>query len=221
MQLSPPMYRRAQAQQGFTLPEVLVASLLSILAITAFLAFSRAQLFALRNQANQVDLQTAARSVIDVFAREVRKAGANPGCAIGGGFSGVAFASARQLRVQSDFDNDGDTIDVNEDLTYAFLDDSDVIQRTDNNSGTTDGLVSGYEVQGALRYFTAAGAELTPPTSGLSAANRALVRRVRLELSLEGGAVDPLNPMQLRAQMATDVDLRNRYFLNSTACPGT
>jgi hypothetical protein len=45
------------------------------------------------------------------------------------------------------------------------------------------------------------------------------VRRVRIRLSLTEKAVDPLNDRPLRTSVSTDVDLRNRFFLGTTACP--
>ncbi|MFQ5665054.1 MAG: PilW family protein [Candidatus Binatia bacterium] len=218
MQLTARVRTRLLDQQGFTLMEVLVASTLSLVALAGFLSFNRGQLFTLRNQANQLDLQTTARNIVDLFAREVRRAGMNPGCGIPG-FSGIAAATASSLRIQADLNGDGLLTAPNEDITYHYVQETTAVERIDHN-GVTDVLVSGVDLNGCvIRYFDQDGAELVPGGTGLNAGERASIRRIRVELTLAGAAVDPTNTLPLRAQVATDVDLRNRYFVNQTACP--
>jgi type II secretory pathway pseudopilin PulG len=209
---------RLRAHAGYTLTETLVAIVVALLAVAATLSFNRFQLFAMRNQVNQLDLQTNARNFLDLFAREVRRAGQDPSCAKT--FGALAEAGHWRIRLQSDFDGDGALTGTNEDITYAYNYWYDRIERTAN--GTTSILINGVNVYDcSLRYFDAAGNELYP--SGwfetLASAQRAQVRKVRLEVALTGPDVDPLNPSTLRARLSTDVDLRNRFFISSTACP--
>lgn len=205
--------------------ELLAATALSLVTLAALLSFNRFQLFALRNQANQIDIETAARSIVELFARDVRRAGLNPGCAIAT-FSGIADARWYSLRIQSDLDGDGALTAANEDLTYRYNIVGNSIERVDNSAGvdsSVDVLASGLDLSGSkLRYFNGAGVELiSGTTSGLTAAQRSSVRRIRIQLSLVGKAVDPTSNIPLVARAATDVDLRNRYFVTSTACPGS
>ena len=221
MQLTHATLSRRRGDAGFTIVEVLVASTISMAALGAFLSFNRFQLYALRNQANQIDIQTTARSIVDLFAREVRRAGMNPNCAIPA-FSGIAAAKSTSVRVQSDLNGDGALTALNEDLTYRYNFENNAVERVDHN-GTTDTLVSGLNYNGSIiRYFDGAGAELIPFFwTGLTAAQRSAVRRIRIQLALVGTAVDPVSEQRLTAQAATDVDVRNRYFVNATACPGS
>jgi type II secretory pathway component PulJ len=215
------MMARLHNQSGFTVAEVLAATALSLVTLATVLSFNRFQLFALRNQANQIDVQMTARSIVDLFAREVRRTGMNPGCAIAG-FSGIVSASPYSLRIQSDLNGDGVINGTNEDLTYRYNSDRNSIQRVDNISGAADVLASGIDFGNSkLRYFDGTGAEMVPGGTGLTAAQRSAVRRIRIQLALSEKAVDPNNATSLTAQAATDVDLRNRFFVNSTACPGS
>lgn len=211
---------RSHRQSGFSTVELLAATAISLVTLATALSFNRFQLFALRNQASQIDVQTTARTIVDLFAREVRRAGMNPGCAIAA-FSGIADAKLHSVRVQSDLNGDGVLTGPNEDLTYRYTD-ANTIERVDNTSGVADTLASGLTMSGSqLRYFDGTGAELVPGGSGLTAAQRSTVRRIRIQLTLSGKAVDPNSTKPLTAQAATDVDLRNRFFVNSTACPGS
>lgn len=209
-----PLKRIRLDEAGFTIHEILLTSVLGALACSLFLSFSHFQFSALHNQANQVDLQTTARNVVDLFAREVRRAGKNPSCAA---FSAIAEARTSKLRVQSDLNGNGAIDGTNEDLTYQFNPESDTITRETNE--ITDILVSDINVAGSrLRYYDGSGTELVPAPA-LTQAERDSVRRVRLELAMRGNAANPGGGAPLRTQVSTDVDLRNRFFVSSTACP--
>jgi len=208
--------RRRNRQAGFTLTELLVATTLGLVLLANVGSFHRFQLFALRNQATQLQIQTDARNFVDLFAREVRRAGMNPTCA--GGISGIVEASASLLHFQADLNGNGAIDGTDEEVTYRYNADANTVQRTAN--GVTDTLLSGADLTGSrVRYFSAANAELVPSFSGLSAAQRAAVVRVRLELAMAGSSIDPQNSSKLRAQVASDVDLRNRFFVTSMPCP--
>ncbi len=207
---------RPSHQTGFSFVELLVATTVGLVLLANIGAFSRFQLFALRDQATQLQIQTDARAFVDLFTREVRRAGMNPTCA--GGISGIVEASSRALHFQADLNSDGAIDGTDEDVTYRYNPDTNTAQRTAN--GTTDTLLSGLDLTGStIRYFNAAGAELVPSGTGLNAAQRAAVVRVRLELAMAGRGIDPQSPSQLRAQVASDVDLRNRFFVISMPCP--
>jgi len=208
--------RRRNGQAGFTLTELLVATTLGLVLLANVGSFHRFQLFALRNQATQLQIQTDARNFADLFAREVRRAGMNPTCAAG--ISGIVEATSSLLHFQADLDSSGAIDGANEDVTYRYNADANTVRRTAN--GVTDTLLSGTNLSGSrVRYFNAANAELVPSSGGLSAAQRAAVVRVRLELAMASSSIDPQNSSKLLAQVASDVDLRNRFFITSMPCP--
>lgn len=218
LRFSAPSHRPRRAAPGYTLIEVLVSIALGMIALASFTAFNRFQLFALRNQATQIDLQLTARTVADLIAREVRRTGMDPTCAKS--FEAVAKATDKELRVQSDLNGSGAIDAPDENLTYRYNFDTNAIERVSGT--TTDVLLDGLDLSGSkLVYFDANGNVLNPAvsTGGLNAAQRAAVRRIRIELALADDAFDPLSDKDLTAQISTDVDLRNRFFLQSTACP--
>jgi hypothetical protein len=193
---------------------MLVATAIGLVGVTTFLSFNRIQLFALQDQTKQVDLQTTARSVLDLFAREVRRAGTDPTCAKT--FSAIAVAKGYEIQIKADLDSSGAIDAVNENVTYRYQFQFKGLERVTTTSVET--LISGVDLLGSsIRYFDANGAELTG-WGGLSAAQRDSVRRVRMEFRLTGKAADPNKASKLGAFASTDIDLRNRFFIAGTAC---
>lgn len=200
-------------ERGMSLIEGLVAVTLGMLVTTGILTFNRHHSFAMQDQVRQVDLQTTARSIVDLFAREVRRTGMDPTCAKT--FGGLSVAKDDEIGLLSDLDGSGAIDQPNEDLHYRMRVSDKIVERT---AGETESLLSGQDLTGSrFRYFDAAGAELVPG-AGLDAAQRAAVRRVRIEVALGGRPADPNKGSLLVARTSTDVDLRNRFFIASTAC---
>lgn len=217
MQLSPAAAGRRR-QAGYSLPELLIATALSLVAIGAVLSFNRAQLFALRNQSTQLDVQTVGRNFIDLFTREVRRAGMDPTCAKS--FEGIADARPNRIQVKADLNKNGAVDVAGEDVTYTYDPDSGSVTRA--TGGSTESLLSNLNVAGStLRYYDGAGVELVPAgnPAALTVAQRTAARRVQLVLVLQAAGVDPRNPAPFKASFSTNVDLRNRFFVTSTACP--
>jgi len=205
---------RWQDRRGFTTVETLIASAVGLMAAAAFLAFNHFQLHAIENQVTQLGVQNDSRAFVDLFAREVRRSGADPTCAKN--VTAITEATASKIHIQADLNSNG-VVDNNnnEDVTYNYDSSAGVFQRTAN--GTTETLLSGLTLTGtSLRYYDSSGNELVPSPS-LSAAQRGSVRRVKLQLSASSSAVGS-STAKLTAAASTNVDLRNRYFVASTAC---
>jgi len=216
MQLMRRSWRSVRGQAGFSLAELLVAATVSLVALVCIGAFNRFQLFAIRDQAAQVDLQSGARSIADLFGREIRRAGMDPTCSKA--FEAIATATTTQVRFKSDLNANGAIGGTDEDITYRFRLWREKIERT--SGGVTDLLMSALDPAGSgLAYFDANGIQLIPGSGGLTSAQRAAVRRIRLSLAFKGDAVDPQNSQLQVTQVSADIDLRNRFFLGSTACP--
>jgi hypothetical protein len=156
-----------------------------------------------------------ARSVLELFAREVRRAGTNPTCVPG--VEAIVDAKQHLLRIQADLDGDGTFSGANEDVTYEYKFSQDRLERVAN--GVSEALVVNADMAGSgIRYFDGSGTEITAGATGLSTAERGNVRRIRMELTLASDAVDPQNSMPLQSRLATDVDLRNRFFVSDVTC---
>ena len=165
-----PQVARKGAQAAFTLLEVLVALALSLVVVGAIVAFQSFQLTTLRNQAEQIDIQGTARSVVDLIAREARKTGRNPECkpAIGG----LAEAKTKRMRLQTDLDGDGLISGDNEDVTYGWSEAGNALVRIDHSQTAGSGvLVDNVNLAGsAFHYFDGNGSELDASGTGLDLA---------------------------------------------------
>ena len=205
-------------QAGFTLTETLVATVVGLVAIGAMTSFHIAQMYGLRNQSGQVDLQSSARAITDLFAREVRSAGLGTNVACTGTVStGLLVAKSSEIRIRADLDGNGALTGANEDVTYKLEFSDRRIIRIDHAAGRTDTLWSGASLDGSrIMYFDAAGSQLAPVSGELDATQLTQVRRVKLELVLTGRVVQPGNSLLQTAREAADTELRNRYFLNSS-----
>ena len=216
------MYRslRNLGEAGFTFTEMLVASTVGLVALGAFTSFNITQMYGMRNQASQVDLQTSARAITDLFAREVRRAGGgtNVNC-VGTVSTGILLAQSSQVRIRLDLNGNGVLTDPNEDVTYTLDLDNKKIVRKDNGADRTDTLWSGVSLAGSqITYFDGAGNQLAPGSTGLSAAQLLQVVRIRLQLALTGKVSQPGNTMQQTATETTNITLRNRYFVMASTC---
>jgi Tfp pilus assembly protein PilW len=211
---------RNLGEAGFTITEMLVASTVGLVALAAFTSFNITQMYGMRNQASQVDLQTSARAITDLFAREVRRGGGgtNVNC-VGTVSTGLLLAQPWQVRVRLDLNGNGVLTDPNEDVTYTFDYTNNKITRTDNGALRTETLWSGVSLAGSrITYFDSAGNELAPGSTGLSAAQLLQVVRIRLQLALTGKVSQPGNPTQQTARESTNITLRNRYFVMASTC---
>ncbi len=207
-------------QAGFTLLETLVATAVGIVAVGAFRTFDIAQMYAMRNQSSQVDLQTNGRTIADLFAREVRRAGTltNPSCT-GTASTGLIMANSSQVQIRANIDGTPGTTGSNEDVTYTLNFGNNQVTRTDNNAARTDVLWSGGSIAGSqITYFDSNGTQISPGSSNLSAAQLAQVVRVRLQLALTANPSQAHNSVQQTVSDTADAALRNRYFVNG-GCP--
>ncbi len=198
---------------GFTLIEILVAMLIGVGVAATVAWFGRTQFLAMEDQVAQLDIQTSTRAIVDVFARDVRRAGMDPTCAKN--VTAVVDASPTALRFQADLNSNGAVDAASEDLLYRLVDGV----RVERGQGTTvEPLLEDVDLSGSrIRYFDAAGFELLASAS-LTAAQRALIRRVRLELDVRVPARSGSGAPDLTARAATDVELRNRFFVGVTGC---
>jgi type II secretory pathway pseudopilin PulG len=211
--------RPRQGERGYTLAELLVATFLAVAALAAVFSFSRFQVFALQTQTRQQELQTAGRSMLELFTREVRRAGMDPTC--GKGFDAIDAARFDHLRVKSDLDGDGFVTGIGEDVTYYYNPSTKAIERkagsvierlTDSSITVTDSM---------LEFFDGAGNAIKPEESQgwLGSGQRREVRRIRISLDLSTTPSDSHNSTLLRARFASNVELRNRFFTMNTECP--
>lgn len=213
MHVTAPIPSRLRGQRGLSLIEVLVALLIGASLAATIGWFQHTQFLTLEDQAAQLDVQTAARAVIDVFARDVRRAGMDPRCTKA--VQALLEASPTTVRIQADLNANGALDVASEDLRYRIVGDTRLERRQGN---TVEPLLDGVDLAGSrFRYYDASGAEIVT-TGALTTAQRAQVRRVRLELAVHAPAHSTVRGADLVAEAATDVELRNRFFVAVTGC---
>lgn len=207
------MHLKPLQQRGSSVLEALVSMLLGSVLLLGLHVFSQAQLKSMQNQATQISVQSVARSMVELIARDLRRGGMDPTCSKA--FSALSVAKSDEVRIKSDLDASGFIDEPEEDVSYRYDHATNSVQRI--SGGISSDLLAGIAFAGSrLRYFDGTGVELVPNAGGLGATDRSRVRRVRIEIALADSATEP---EQQQARVATDVDLRNRYFLASTECP--
>ncbi|GIW45056.1 MAG: hypothetical protein KatS3mg077_2338 [Candidatus Binatia bacterium] len=215
LQLKKSHARRLANQWGFSLADALVGTALGLTTMAAVLGLYRVQLYGLRGHTLQTDVQSTARSIVNLMVGEIRRAGADPKCAKT--FEGVAEAKRDRLRLLSDLNGSG-AIDLpGEDVTYSQSSEG-VLSRT--TAGTTeylsDATVRVTNLQ--FRYFDGSGNELDPGSNGLNATQRGQIRRIVVRIGVQRSAIDPTSQQPLTATVSSGADLRNRFFVNQVGC---
>jgi len=185
----------------------------------------RLQTHTVNDQANRLDAQAYARSVLDMMVREIRNAGNNPtgttsgtNCAGGSaGTPGVVTATATSFRFTYDFQGttagsvpNGTCGDADEDITYAY-DTTGCAAGLGNitRNGSTNPLTDCNVTNSfTISYFKQDGTSLTAPVTGT---NLALIQRVQISLTVQSKNPDvQAGGQTLNATVTSNVDLRNR-----------
>jgi prepilin-type N-terminal cleavage/methylation domain-containing protein len=202
-------------QRGFTLLELLVAMVLTLVVVVGILSFVRHDSIALDAQLGQTDVNDEARSIVDLMVREIRLAGFNPRCISPSPVTGVVSAGPQSLRIQYDLNENGvldTTATASEDVTYQYITATQKLQRV-VGAVTTDLATDIAPAGFALKYYDAALTEIVGTGGGgaLTAAQCDAVRRVAIMLVPAKTATSRANET-VSAPLWTDVMLRNRAY---------
>jgi hypothetical protein len=205
-------------QRGLTLMDTLAATLMMLTVVGAMFTLYRFQMFGMQSQNAQLETQYTGRAILDLMTREVRQAGADPTCT--NAIEGISEASGSKLTIRFDRNANG-AIDPNESVTYEIHRSDKWIKRT--AGGTTSVLATSRPRTGTgFSYYDGNGATIIGTQSGgfLTAAQRASVRSIRLQVGLDLRDWDPLTTStEVGSTFTTDVDLRNRWMNGQTSCP--
>lgn len=159
-------------KKGFTLIELMVTlGVMGILMTSLYSSFtSQHRTYAAQNR--KVEMMQSARASIDIMAREIRSARFKE---IGTELNGIPVATANTIRILADFNEDGDTSDEKEDITYAY--DIQNLQITRTTPSET--VVFCYDVTGLAFSYTMADGSVTSTPS-----NTADIRKVTINLGV-------------------------------------
>ena len=179
--------QRLSAQAGYTLVEVLVATAVMGLLMSATLSLLQSGLAAWGWGAGRVEAQQAVRAALERMARELRDAGYDP---TGAGIEAVLVAEPTRIVFQRDLNGNGLIDPTRERVTYLLRPGETTLRRA--GGGGAQPLAESVR-RFALSYFDSAGAPTADPVR---------IASVRIEIEAgRGGA---------KATMATLVTLRNR-----------
>jgi Tfp pilus assembly protein PilW len=209
--------------RGISTIEILVGVMLSLLILGVLYSFQRWQYQAFARQSVYVESQNLTRNVIDAITRDLRMAAFDPlaaalpaaGPCCPGNRRGIIEAGVDRLRFQQDLNGDGDVADDGEDVTYAIA--VDAITRTD--AGTTTELATNIPADGlAFRYFDGSNPPVEFVPAGtpaeLNQCQRDCVAKVQVAVRSAIPGPDPMNPVAVRSQAASEVAIRNRSLDN-------
>jgi Tfp pilus assembly protein PilW len=210
-------------RRGISTVEVLVGVMLSLLILGVLYAFQRWQYQAFARQSAYVQSQNLTRNVIDAIARDLRMAAFDPlgaalpaaGPCCPGNRRGIVEAAVDRLHFQQDLNGDGDVADDGEDVTYATA--AGGIARTD--AGVTTELASNIPAGGlTFRYFDGSSPPVEFVPAGtpaeLNQCQRDCVAKVQVAVRAAIPSPDPMNPVAVRSQAASQVAIRNRSLDN-------
>ncbi len=111
------MTPRTIAEDGFSLPELLVSMLFVVWFGAMLHQFSRAMLHSVRLQEERGWAQETVRVAVEVMTHELRLGGYS---ADGRPIAVLRTATADEVAIQSDLNGDGDTNDANEVISYRY-----------------------------------------------------------------------------------------------------
>jgi len=191
-------------QDGFTLLELLLGCVLGALVAAAGIELLRVHVGVARLLQARLASVGGASWALAVAARDVQTAGGDPQRS---GVAALATATGDRLVLGADRDGSGAVdADSAERVTLAWSSSSGgrFVRWLGNQSVSIASSVRPGGLR--LRYFDAAGAEITSGGGALAAADRERVRRVALELDVteRAGAVEA------RAALRTGAALRTR-----------
>ena len=200
---------RSTSQSGFTLVELLISSVLTLLVLGAIYSVYQMQIHTVKAQERRLEAQEYARAVLDLMVREIRNASYDPR---GAGCGATAVAGAQSFQFLYDANADNDCADADENITYGWDTTGCApglgnITRDDGGGAValTDCNVSSF----SLRYFRQDGTELTAVP--LAAADLLLIQRVLITLTVQSKNPDgEYGGGQLNASMNSNAELRNR-----------
>jgi prepilin-type N-terminal cleavage/methylation domain-containing protein len=193
--------------RGFTLTELLVASLLFLIVLSGIYAFFRGQLYAIKSEEARLGTVEGARVGLDFMTREIRNAGYNPN---GATCTGILLAQSQRIQIKSDLNENGNCLDANEDVTYAY--DSGQEQITRDTGGGGQPLVEKVPSSGfSLSYFRSNGTAI--PMSGnppaVASADLPLIRGIKILIGPEVKHPDPWIGGKISTTLTTYVNRRN------------
>jgi Tfp pilus assembly protein PilW len=219
---------RPRRSRGVSTAEVLVGVALSLFTLATLSSFFRSQQRSLARQHTYAQSQNVTRTVIDLFARELRMASYDPtglaipvnvGLACPGFRQAFTEATPTRVRFKQDLDGNGTTTGSAEDLVYELV--SNEVRRRDVNVDGATGitLVSDVPSNGLkFRYFDGSNPAVellptgTPPA--LTQDQRNCISKIGFTIQANLPSPDPDNHTLVKSVAKSQIAIRQRSLLN-------
>lgn len=108
---------RMDKKNGFTIIELLAGILISAILLAGLYSVFFSQQTAFSAQEEVAEMNQNIRAALDLMTREIRLAGYKTSTST---FNGIAAATSNSIRILADLNQDGDTEDDNEDISYTY-----------------------------------------------------------------------------------------------------
>jgi prepilin-type N-terminal cleavage/methylation domain-containing protein len=182
-------------EAGFTLIELMAVIFLSgvIMAAIYSLFVSQNVTFSAQEQMNEMTQNL--RVSMDQMSREIRLAGYKNSTST---FNGIATAQPATIRILADLNQDGDTVDDDEDITYSY--DADTMQIWRNSPGLP---IADHITNLSFTYTLADGTTTSNPAS------LANIRKVTISITAQTAKPDLRTGLYRTFSLTSDVMARN------------
>ena len=182
-------------QRGYTLIELLAGVFLSAILLAALYSVLFSQQKAFSAQEQVAEMNQNIRAALDLMTREIRLAGYKTSTST---FDGIATATSDSIRILADLNQDGDTADDNEDVSYTY--NAGALQICRNGVGlpVADNITSL-----SLLYTLKDGTTTSAP------ANLADIRKVNISITARTTHPDQGTGMYRNITLTSDITPRN------------
>jgi type IV pilus assembly protein PilW len=182
-------------ETGFTLIELLAVIFLSSIIMAAIYSLFISQHVAFSAQEQMSEMMQNLRVSMDQMSREIRLAGYKNSTST---FNGIATAQPTTIRILADLNQDGDTVDDDEDITYSY--DANTKQIWRNSPGLP--------IADHIRNFTFL-YTLADGTTTSNPANLANIRKVTISIMAETAKPDQRTGLPQTFSLTSAVMARN------------
>jgi type IV pilus assembly protein PilW len=187
---------RMGKKNGFTLIELLASMLISAVILAALYGVFFSQQKAYSAQEQVAEMNQNIRAALDLMTREIRLAGYKTSTST---FNGIATATSGSIRILADLNQDGDTADDNEDITYTY--NPEDLQICRNGISMPPVPVADNITSLSLQYTLKNGTVTSAP------ANLADIRKVNI--SITARTTHPDQGTYRTITLSSDIALRN------------
>lgn len=195
-----------QGESGFSLPELITATSISLIILAAAVASFTGALRTRDRQSSRTDAITSTQAAINIVSREI----ANSGYGLTTNGIVIADSTTKRIHFRSNLsNNDGSTTGAGEDVTIFYDSSSQSVVRYDANTGITSGVINRVSDVDFAYYNNSYSGETGPftvPTADTTRVN------ITLKVLLPNIVAQPANQVET---FVTDVTLRNSPYMLS------